>query len=193
VGSRFGAEESGLYGSRYHVLQASLPTRLPGDRVTDYAAMVNYDSIGSPNGYYGVYDGVDIPTSTPQRAVNGTRIIASLHFAYFQQRGLPSDGTGMGGGSDYVQFLASGVACGGLYAGLTEVKTRDMRDRYEAILGPGRGGIANAAMDACYHRYCDDQQNINRPAYLDMARSAAFTVASLALEPKLRAFLQYPT
>ena len=190
--ARFGAEESGLFGSRYHVQQASLPNRVPGERISDYAAMLNYDSIASPNGFYAVYDAQDLPSSTPSRAIKGSRVVSSLHFAYFQQQGLPYDGTGMGGGSDYVGFLESGIACGGLYGGLTEVKSRDMRDRYEAILGPGRGGVANAELDPCYHRYCDDQQNINQPAYLDMARSAAFTAASLALQPQLRAFLQYP-
>jgi Zn-dependent M28 family amino/carboxypeptidase len=192
VSCRFGAEESGLSGSRYHVAQASLRDRPPGDRIADYAAMNNYDSIASPNGFYAVYDATELPSSTPARAVPGSRVISSLHFSYFAQRNLPSEPTGMGGGSDYVGFLEAGIACGGLYGGLTEVKSRDLRDRYDALLGAGRGGVANAQLDPCYHKYCDDVQNINQLAYLDMARSAAFTVASMALHPQLRAFLQYP-
>ena len=121
--------------------------------------MLNYDSIGSPNGYNAVYDATELPSSTPRRAVNGSRVISSVHFDYFRRQGLPYDSTGMGGGSDYVGFLELGVACGGLYGGLTEVKARELRDRYEAALGPGRGGIANAQLDPCYHRSVRTRQS----------------------------------
>jgi hypothetical protein len=149
--------------------------------------------LGSPNGFHGIYNASQMPPGAPARAIPGSLIVSRLHYTYYQQNALPYDGTGMGGGSDYWQFMLAGIACGGQYAGSSEVKTRAMRDRYERMLGPGQGGIANVAMDPCYHRNCDDYENINQPLFLNMAKAAAFTLQSLALQPNIRTFLQYPT
>ena len=187
----FGAEEQGLLGSRFHVQQASI-SNVVGERAADYAVMLNYDMLGSPNAYYGVYNATTAPANTPTRALAGSRIVTGLHYKYFQDNMLPYDGTGFDGRSDYGQFLAVGIACGGLFSGAEQLKTVEQRDRYDRILGPGMGGQANAAYDSCYHRYCDDVRNINQAAHINMTRAAASVVQTLLWQANLRSYLEYP-
>ena len=188
----FGAEEAGLLGSRYHVQQASLAGQPLGERYEDIAAMLNYDMLGSPNFYYGVYNASTALPTTPRVAVPGSLLISGLHYQYFRDNGLPYDGCPFDGRSDYGQFLAVGVPSGGLFAGAEQIKPAEQRDRYDAMIGPGAGGQANAAYDSCYHRYCDDIRNIHQPAYLNMTKAAAFVLQSLAQQSNLRGYLQIP-
>ena len=187
----FGAEEQGLLGSRYHVQQAQQST-VVGERASDYAVMLNYDMLGSPNFYYGVYNATTAPVNTPTRALAGSRIITQLHYDYFTANGLPYDGTPFDGRSDYGQFLAVGVVAGGLFSGAEQRKTVEQRNRYDAVLGVGMGGQANAAYDPCYHQFCDDVRNIHQGAHLNMTRAAASVVQTLATKSDLRTYLQYP-
>lgn len=52
------------------------------------------------------------------------------------------------------------------------------------------GGVANAAFDTCYHKYCDSVGNINREALDQMAKAAASVVYTLSMESDLKGFLQ---
>ena len=187
----FGAEEQGLLGSRYHVQQAQ-QSQVVGERASDYAVNLNYDMLGSPNFLYGVYNATSAPVNTPTKALAGSLIVTQLHFDYFIQNGLPYDGVPFDGRSDYGQFLAVGVVAGGLFSGAEGTKTSDMRDKYDAMLGVGMGGQANAQYDSCYHRSCDDVRNIHQGAHLNLTRAAASVVQTLALKTNLRSFLQYP-
>ena len=187
----FGAEEQGLLGSRYHVQQAQQST-VVGERASDYAVMLNYDMLGSPNFLNGVYNATTAPVNTPTRALAGSRTISRLHYDYFVSNGLPYDGVPFDGRSDYGQFLAVGVVAGGLFSGAEQRKTVEQRNRYDAVLGVGMGGQANAAYDPCYHQFCDDVRNIHQGAHLNMTRAAASVLQTLATKSELRSYLEYP-
>ena len=151
-----------------------------------------YRSEGSPNFYFGVYNATTAPVNTPSKALAGSRTISQLHYDYFVKNGLPYDGCPFDGRSDYGQFLAVGVVAGGLFSGAEQRKTIEQRDRYDAVLGPGMGGQANAQYDPCYHQACDDVRNIHQGAHLNMTRAAASVVQTLATQTNLRSYLQYP-
>ena len=146
----------------------------------------------SPNFYFGVYNATTAPVNTPTKALAGSRLISQLHYDYFVANALPYDGCPFDGRSDYGQFLAVGIVAGGLFSGAEQSKTSEQRRRYDAMLGPGMGGIASAAYDPCYHQACDDVDNIHQGAHINMTRAAAYVVQTLAQTTNLRSFLQYP-
>ncbi|CAF5038343.1 unnamed protein product, partial [Rotaria sp. Silwood1] len=71
-------------------------------------------------------------------------------------------------------------------------KTKEQRDRYDAILGQGQGGTADASQDPCYHKACDSIQNINVAGYEKMVQAAAYVIEFLARQTDLKAWL-YPS
>lgn len=171
----WGAEEIGLLGSIYHVEQAATNDRV-GERLTDYLVNLNYDMLAGPNYRFGVHDGSLVPDTTPSKALNGTKRITDLFRQWFNDQKLPWSNASLGGGSDYVPFLARGLAVGGVNTGAGGIKSSAERDRYSAILGIGKGGLANAAFDPCYHQQCDRLQNINPFAYENVVKAAAHAI-----------------
>jgi Zn-dependent M28 family amino/carboxypeptidase len=103
----FGAEESGLLGSKHYVATLSDAER---ERI---AAMLNFDMIGSTNFVRFVYDG---DNSTGEGAVGpeGSDDIEAMFLEYFASQGLPTEPTAFDGRSDYGPFIAAGVPAGGL-------------------------------------------------------------------------------
>ncbi|CAF0923208.1 unnamed protein product [Rotaria sordida] len=188
----WGAEEIGLIGSRYHVEQASLPsTTIVGERLQDYLVNLNYDMLAGPNYRFGIHDSSTAPSTTPETALHGTRQITDLFRQWFNQQKLPWSNSSLGGGSDYVPFLAAGLAVGGVNTGAGGIKPVSERDQYAAILGIGNGGIANAAHDTCYHQQCDRIRNINPFAYEKVVKSAAHAIEYLGRLNDLEKWL-YP-
>ncbi|CAF5226348.1 unnamed protein product, partial [Rotaria magnacalcarata] len=143
----WGAEEIGLLGSIHHVEQAILNSAKEGERFQDYLLNLNYDMLAGPNYRFGIHDSAMAPTNTPPVALNGTSRITALFRQWFTEQKLPWSNASLGGGSDYVPFLAKGLAVGGVNTGAGGIKTPTERDQYAAILGTGNGGIANAAFD----------------------------------------------
>ncbi|CAF3316190.1 unnamed protein product [Rotaria socialis] len=172
----WGAEEIGLLGSIYHVEQAILNSDKEGERFQDYLLNLNYDMLAGPNYRFGIHDSEMAPTSTPLVALNGTSRITALFRQWFTEQKLPWSNSSLGGGSDYVPFLANGLAVGGVNTGAGGIKTAAERDQYAAILGTGNGGIANAAFDTCYHQQCDRITNINPFAYEKVVKAAAYAI-----------------
>lgn len=187
----WGAEEVGLIGSAYHVNKAKQSTTI-GQRLSDYLVNINLDMIGSPNFIFGIYNGNTAPSSTPASAKPGSNKMTTLFRDWFNNNGLPSDYTSFDGRSDYGPFLAAGIAAGGLFTGADGTKTVEQRIRYESILGEGLGGISGIRLDACYHRLCDNNQNINKFAIETMTRATAFAIDSLINQEYLQTWL-YPT
>ena len=154
----WGAEELGLIGARYHVEQASLDSNnMEGERLLDYLVNLNYDMLAGPNYRFGIHDSNTVPSTTPQQALNGTRRITDLFRHWFNEQKLPSSNASLGGGSDYIPFLAAGIAVGGVNTGAGTRKSASERDQYSDVLGVGNGGIANAPYDPCYHQQCVTQ------------------------------------
>ena len=186
----WGAEEIGLVGSIYHVQQAQNASASAGNRLRDYLINLNYDMIGSPNYFFGIYDAITARPETPLSAINGSLQISQKFRNWFDQQKLPWDNTDFSGRSDYGPFLAAGIVAGGLFSGADDIKTIGQRTRY-ARLGQGQGGFAGAIHDPCYHQACDTVDNIDQYAYEKMTQAAAYMLESLGREADL-ATLLYP-
>ena len=186
----WGAEEVGLLGSDYHVAQAKIST-VVGERLSDYLINLNYDMLGSPNYFFGIYDGRTAKNDTPAQALLGSNKITDLYKEWFIQQNLPWDYTDFSGRSDYGTFLAEGIVAGGLFSGADDTKTKEQRDRYDQILGQGLGGIPEIIHDPCYHKACDSIQNINVQGYEKMIQAAAYALEFLGKQENLEGWL-YP-
>ena len=188
----WGAEELGLLGARYHVDQAILPSTVTeGERFQDYLVNFNYDMLAGPNYIFGIHDSATAPAATPTQALNGTSRITDVFRQWYKEQNLPWSNSSLGGGSDYVPFLAAGLAVGGVNTGAGGIKPASVRDQYTAVLGIGNGGIANAAYDPCYHQQCDRITNINLFAYERVVKSAAYAIEYLGRLDDLEKWL-YP-
>jgi aminopeptidase Y len=188
----WGAEEVGLLGSIYHVEQASLPSAtIESGRLQDYLVYFNYDMLASPNSNFGILDSLAIPPATPEHVLPGTNRITDLFQQWFDEQELPWTKSGIGGGSDFVPFLTSGIAAGGVNTGAGGIKSVSERDQYVALLGKGNGGIANAPYDSCYHQQCDRIENVNPVAYEKVVKATAYAIEYLARLNDLEKWL-YP-
>ncbi|CAF1107460.1 unnamed protein product [Adineta ricciae] len=186
----WGAEEIGLLGSDHHVKQAKNSSTI-GERLSDYLVNLNYDMLASPNYIFGIYDGRTAKNDTPAQALPGSNKITSLFREWFVEQHLPWDYTDFSGRSDYGPFLAEGIVAGGLFSGAEDVKSVEQRNRYDAVLGQGLGGIPDIKEDPCYHKACDSIENINVFGYEKMVQAAAYALEYLGRKEDLRSWL-YP-
>ncbi|CAN7386193.1 M20/M25/M40 family metallo-hydrolase [Terrabacter sp. LjRoot27] len=132
----WGAEELGLLGSKYYVGQLTTAQR------TAIRSYQNFDMIASPNVGYFVYD---------DNAVgNGVR---NDFTAYYDTQGIPWEYIDVQGRSDHAAFRSSGIATGGIFSGAESIKTSAQASKW--------GGTAGRAFDACYHRSCDTNTNLD--------------------------------
>ncbi len=143
----WGAEESGLVGSRYYVSNLS-PQEL--GQITLY---LNFDMIGSPNYVFSIYDGDDSDGIGAGPGPSGSAQIEQTFETYYSMLGEPFKGTDFSGRSDYGPFIEVGIPSGGLFTGAEGIKTVN-----EAGLW---GGTAGEQYDPCYHRECDTFDNIS--------------------------------
>jgi hypothetical protein len=156
----WGAEEEGLIGSFAYV------DALDDAALAAHVGNLNFDMVASPNGARFVYDG-DASEGLPGLAPPpGSEALEEAFLTFFEERGLAWDATAFDGRSDYGPFVLAGVPAGGLFAGAEASKSRDEADRY--------GGVAGEAFDACYHRACDDRENLDEVLYEELAQAAAF-------------------
>jgi aminopeptidase S len=100
------AEEYGLHGSRHYV------AGLPRAERRRFAAYLNYDMVGSPNGLAEVYDSDDALEALQRRAFRG-----------------PVGETFLGGASDHQAFEQAGIPVNGVYTGALERRDGRLRDR----------------------------------------------------------------
>jgi Zn-dependent M28 family amino/carboxypeptidase len=151
----WGAEEIGLLGSKHYVDQ------LPQQEISDISAYLNFDMVGSPNFVRNVYEG---PDATEE-----------VFTDYFASRGIRVEvNSALEGRSDHGPFAARGIPTGGLFSGAEGIKTRE-----EAAFG----GEAGAAHDPCYHRACDDLDNLDEKALDQFSDAAAHATVALANDP----------
>lgn len=156
----WGAEESGLVGSRYYV--ANL-----GDAEREKIALyLNFDMIGSPNHVFFIYDGDDSDGVGAGPGPDGSAAIEQLFESYYRKLGLPFKGTDFSGRSDYGPFIERGIPSGGLFTGAEGIKTAE-----EAALW---GGTAGQQYDPCYHQACDTFANVNLQALEANADAVAY-------------------
>ncbi len=166
----WGAEESGLVGSRYYVANLSQAER---DKIALY---LNFDMIGSPNHVFFIYDGDDSDAVGAPAGPPGSAAIEKLFESYYAQLGYPYKGTDFSGRSDYGPFIEVGIPSGGLFTGAEGIKT----DEEAAIWG----GTAGIAYDPCYHLACDTFANINLTAFDVNVDAVAFGTLTYAFSTK---------
>lgn len=156
------AEEAGILGSSYYV------STLSDEDLLKIRLYLNFDMIASPNFILGHYDG-----DGSEFGITGPPGSAEAeHFfeEYYEAQGLNHTATEFNGRSDYRDFLASGVPCGGLDAGADEIKTQEWVDMF--------GGTAGIILDPNYHQAADDVSNLNGTCWEIMSKGIAHAVAS---------------
>jgi Zn-dependent M28 family amino/carboxypeptidase len=164
------AEELGLLGSTFYVndLVANHPEELK-----TIAFNLNYDMLGSPNFFRGIYNG----SSGPENVAVGSGLLQEMWEKYFTDKGIAYNMTEFDGRSDYGAFIANGIPAGGLFTGAEVIKSSVDAVRY--------GGLAGASYDPCYHLACDTVANINKQVLGEMAKSIAFNLQELATNEHL--------
>lgn len=143
----WGAEESGLIGSREYVAELSQEER---DRIALY---LNFDMVASPNYIFMVYDGDESGFEAPVVVPDGSIEIEKLFERYYTSVGAPYDDAEFSGRSDYQAFILAGIPAGGLFTGAEVVKSAEQ----QAIWG----GVAGESFDQCYHQSCDTIDNVS--------------------------------
>jgi Zn-dependent M28 family amino/carboxypeptidase len=164
----WGAEEAGLLGSDHYVTALSQAEQ---DKIALY---LNFDMVGSPNYFYGVYDGDDSSGTAPVDIPPGSAQIEDVFEKFYAGRGLPFEDTSFDGRSDYGPFIAVGIPAGGLFTGAEGIKTAQQAALY--------GGTAGVAFDACYHQPCDNRSNLSLTALDVNADAIATAVITFAFD-----------
>ncbi|PVU90513.1 hypothetical protein BB561_004855 [Smittium simulii] len=186
----WGSEEDGLLGSRHFVRDLTLKSKKnlnisPHDlrsnsldvKLNQIAMNLNFDMLASPNFIPFIHNGTDAPSS----AQCGSIRIQKSFEQYFKLVKRNYKITDMLGGSDFLPFILNGIPAGGLLTGASEIKTEQERLEF--------GGMANAALDPCYHKYCDTTSNINKDALQLMSRGAAYSILKFSGSKNLRSEL----
>jgi Zn-dependent M28 family amino/carboxypeptidase len=158
----WGAEEFNLLGSQHYV------DNLDEEQARDIALYLNFDMIGSPNYFRGIYDGDGDGFGIP--GPPGSDALEAQFEDFYAARGLASEPTEFSGRSDYGPFIAIGIPAGGLFTGAEGVKTEAQVELY--------GGTAGVAYDPCYHQACDTFDNVA----LDVLDVNADAVAAATLK-----------
>lgn len=164
----WGGEELGLLGSRHYVAD------LAPEQQADVMANLNYDMIGSPNFFRGIYDGDGSMGGDAPDGPSGSGEIEAVFRSFFDGRGLPHDPTAFDGRSDYGPFIANSIPAGGLFTGAEGQKSERMAERY--------GGTAGTAYDPCYHRDCDTIENVSWEVLDEMSDAVAHATYVLAMD-----------
>jgi Zn-dependent M28 family amino/carboxypeptidase len=159
----WGAEERGLIGSNHYV------TGLSGQPAADLALYLNFDVLGSPNWGRFVYDGDG--SATGESFPDGSTQIEALLTGYFAGAGEPVQEDVVN--SDHRSFAAAGIPVGGLFTGVTGIKTEE-----QAALW---GGTAGERFDACADLPCDTFGNVNQAVLVENADAVAFAIGRYAV------------
>lgn len=165
--SRFTPEQQELVEARYNEL----------NKVKLY---LNFDMIGSPNYIFGVMDGdLSDTKDSPDNAYTGdfqppygTSHIESKFNDFFNKKKEATVPQALSKRSDYAGFADWGVAFGGLFTGAEKAKSAEEADLF--------GGDTGVAYDVCYHKACDDLNNISQKALYVNTQSLAYVTTFYA-------------
>ncbi|MEV0531944.1 M28 family metallopeptidase [Kitasatospora sp. NPDC050463] len=160
------AEEFGLKGSEAYVASLSEAEQ---KKIKLY---LNFDMIASPNSAQFVYDGDDSDHVGSGPGPDGSAQLERRITDYLDRRGLPHEGTDFTGRSDYGPFIDAGIPAGGTDTGAEVIKSAAQAARY--------GGTAGVAFDKCYHKACDNLDNLDMEAFdvnIDVIADAVGTYA----------------
>lgn len=163
----WGAEEVDLLGSKHYV------DALSEQEISQTAGNLNLDMVASPNGGRFVHDGDG--SSFGNAGPSGSGEIERLFLDYFEKNSLAAEATVFDGGSDYEPFLRAGIPAGGLFSGDDDRKTAEQVTEF--------GGIEDEDHDSCYHRSCDDIENVDPGLLKDMAGALGYVTRAFAMAP----------
>jgi Zn-dependent M28 family amino/carboxypeptidase len=156
----WGGWEFGEIGSQYYMSQ------LTDEQQLDIAMYLNFDTLGSRNGGYFVYDGSTGPY--------GSAAITTAFQTYLRREGVPTATVPLTYVySDELNFVGAGIPSGGLYTGQEEYKSAAQVAMF--------GGTANEQMDPCFHVACDNLGNVDNTVLENNARAMAYVVGSYAV------------
>ena len=147
----WGGEELGLLGSNHYV------ERLSAGETEDIAVYLNFDMVASPNYVRFLY---------------GSPEVTLVFENYFESQGLGTETFDLAGRSDHGPFAAEDIPVGGIFSGDSTIKTERQEEDH--------GGAAGEPYDGCYHRSCDDLDNINRRGLDESSDAAAHATATFA-------------
>jgi len=162
----WGAEEVGLVGSYAYV------DALPEEELSQIAAYLNFDMVGSPNYVVATYDADESTFPAPAAPPAGSAAVEDVFTDYFASTGQPVIDTAFDGRSDYAGFIDAGIPSSGVFTGADDIKTPE-----EAALF---GGVVGDAHDPNYHSAEDDLDNVSLDALRITVPSIAFAVGSLS-------------
>ena len=163
----WGAEELGLLGSTAWVEDQS---QAELDRIALY---LNFDMVGSPNHFIGVYDADQSSyTAAPVVVPEGSIEIEDVFESFYTLVGEPYDDSEFSGRSDYQAFIENGIPSSGLFTGAEVLKTAEQQSIW--------GGTVGAQFDPCYHLVCDTLNNVNDHALDVNSDAIAFAVLTFA-------------
>ena len=162
----WGAEEGGLRGSTAWVDDRT------DAQLDEIALYLNFDMIGSPNYFFGVYDADESTFDATAVVPPGSIAIEDVFESYYTLVEEPYDDSEFSGRSDYQAFIVNGIPSSGLFTGAEVPK----RLAQAAIWG----GTVGAQFDPCYHLACDTYANNNDHALEINADAVAFAVLTFA-------------
>jgi len=166
------AEESGLVGSTHYV------NSLTASEKANIGMYLNFDMIASKNYYIGVEDGnFSEPESNLSSNIDDafkakSGEIEAIFAGYFESKGIISFPSEIDGMTDYLPFAEAGIPFGGLFTGAGGLKTEEESKEF--------GGTAGQPYDSCYHRACDNMDNISLEALSLNAKAIAHTAQFFA-------------
>jgi Zn-dependent M28 family amino/carboxypeptidase len=163
----WGREEAGLVGSTAWVEQQRVAGTL--DEVALY---LNFDMIGSPNYYIGVYDADQSSYTAPVAVPAGSVALEDVFESFFTLVGEPYDDTEFSGRSDYQAFIVNDIPASGLFTGAEVQKTAEQAGIW--------GGTVGAQFDPCYHAACDTYANAAEHAIDVNTDAIAFAILTFA-------------
>ena len=160
----FGDEESGAQGSSGYVEGLSADDR---KKIKLY---LNVDMVASPNGGYFVQGGKgrDEKHAGPPGSATIARVLADQ----LTKTGVTTPEVIEFVGDDESPFIEAGIPVGGAESGDDEEKTAKQAKAW--------GGQAGEPYDRCYHKACDNIDNVNRDMLDHYMRAIAGTLAHFA-------------
>lgn len=163
----WGAEERGLLGS-----QAYVDGLGPAERAA-ITAYLNFDMLGSRNGFPFVYD--PAAATDPSTVSPGSAALTERFRAHFVAVDIPTAPIWSDGRSDDRSFAVAGIPVGGLFSGAEQLKTAAQAAQY--------GGVAGEAYDRCYHLSCDRLDGVNSVLLDQLVAGLSAVVGDLAVAP----------
>ncbi|MDQ3430004.1 MAG: M28 family peptidase, partial [Actinomycetota bacterium] len=124
---------------------------------------------------HGPFQDEGVPTGGLFSGAGGTKTERpqEVFGRYFEARGIEIEtNSALDGRSDHGPFQEEGIPTGGLFTGAEGTKTQEQEEAF--------GGEAGAPFDACYHRACDDIDNLDEESLDKLSDAAAHAAVVLA-------------